>query len=887
MTGGRRRWYNLSLRTKLALYLALSALLPLLAVVGVGTHVTVAPLERGLMDQTRHTSLISLNLLLRQVQRISAETARVAGDPELHELVALEPELLERYLSSRAGRLHQRGLVEVALIDHQVVARMAPTGSAGLRKLRSGENSEALLRALDYERYLSFDLIGGELVIQASAPIVDSMFVLRGAVITTVPLDEKMADYIRGVVGADVGFLVGSTPVASTFVDRSGLRLAGVFPSRRCAKEVFWGRTALSVQRVGGREYALAFAPVQTVEGKRIGMMSVGVSREELNVAKASASRSLYLGGLGGLIFALVLAYVVGRRITVPISRLHGTTQAIAAGKLDVEVVDETEDEIGDLARAFQQMAEALREHEERLAARVREISTLHQIGRAVSSVISLDQVLLLVVQEVSEVLGAERGALMLLDDDGVPRLRAHVGLLEVKGEVAAPPRWVELARGVVGEHSARVEGTTLAVPLETREHVLGALVVARRDRADGFSEGDLRLVVTFCDQAATAIENARLYAEVRAFSQELERKVEQRTAELRRTNDELQSALTELKEAQSALIHSEKMAGLGTLAAGIAHEINTPAGAIQGSIQTLGSTMQRLVQRLQAIVAGVKEPAQVTAFLDEVDRVRASAPDAPPVSPTELRTRARELAAALQEGGIAAPRRLARRIVEAGAESLAPRVVQLAASVEPAQLVGAVEDIVFLERSSRSIQTAIRSIVRLVGTLKRYSHTDQSAVEEVDLTETIETTLTILHNELRYGITVSRNYGTLPRIPVYVDELNQVWTNIIQNAAQAMEGKGEIAIETFESGESIGVRITDSGPGIPPQDIARLFEPFFTTKPRGEGTGLGLSIVRQIVDKHGGSIQVDTRPGKTSFTVVLPAAGPPEQPPGADLGTA
>ncbi len=250
----------------------------------------------------------------------------------------------------------------------------------------------------------------------------------------------------------------------------------------------------------------------------------------------------------------------------------------------------------------------------------------------------------------------------------------------------------------------------------------------------------------------------------------------------------------------------------------------------------------------------------------------------ATPLAPTEVRRRQRELALALQERGFSDCQRLSRRLVEARAVEMVDTIELIAPKVDPDLVAGLLEDLAFLNKSALSIQTCIASIVRLVGTLKTYTHTDQACLEEADLTEGIETTLTILHNVLRYGIKISRNYGDLPRVPVYVDELNQVWTNLIQNSAQAMGGEGELAIETFQEGEMVGVRITDNGPGIPEEHRSQIFEPFFTTKARGEGTGLGLSIVQTIVEKHGGTIKVDSTPGETSFRVLLPQAGPPAE---------
>jgi signal transduction histidine kinase len=871
-----RRGIVLSLKTKLALALAFAALLPLLIVVGVGARLTLGRLERGVRDQTRETARISLNLLLRRVQRLSDETARLAADPELHELVALEPDLVPRYLRTRA-KLRSAGLVEVFLINRRAVGRASPE-EGRFRALHSRPRSTALNRALNFERYLSVDKVGGRLVIQAAAPVVDAMFVLRGAVVTTLPLDDQMADYIRGVVHAEIGFIAGVTPVASTFVDQTGLRLSGVYPPANLVKQVQWGETALAVQTFAGREYAVAFVPLQTVKGRRIGMLSVGVSLEGLSRAKASAARSIFLGGLGGVIFALALAYVFGRRITIPLARLHRSTQAIAAGNLHLRIPAETDDEIGDLARAFSKMTDALREHEERLAARVREITTLHQIGRAVSSVLSLDAVLHLVVEEVTEVLGAERGALLLDQGDGALIPRAAVGLPDTVAGPQIPEGWEAMAQQVVERHAARVESGTRAVPLETRDHVVGALVVAHRSGGGGFSEGDMRLVTTFCDQAATAIDNARLYDEVRAFSEDLELVVERRTAELKATNAELQRTLTELKAAPYQLSHSEKMAALGTLVAGVAHEINTPAGAIKGSIQMLDETLQRLLERMRTFVASGLTPEETTAFIEGVLRARRLLHQAEQLAPTEVRRRQRELAVELQERGFSDCQRLSRRLVEARAVEMVDTIELIAPKVEPDLVAGLLEDLAFLNKSALSIQTCIGSIVRLVGTLKTYTHTDQACLVEAELTEGIETTLTILHNVLRYGIKISRNYGDLPRVPVYVDELNQVWTNLIQNSAQAMGGEGEIEIETFQEGEMVGVRITDNGPGIPEEHRSQIFDPFFTTKPRGEGTGLGLSIVQTIVEKHGGTISVDSARGETTFRVLLPLAGPPAE---------
>jgi GAF domain-containing protein/HAMP domain-containing protein len=679
MAAGRR--LHLSLRTKLAIALGAAALIPLGLVSAVGLRVALGRLDRSLTVQARQTAQIALNLLLRQVQHSSRDASHMAADPELHELLVLEPSLVGGYLQSFLETSEPR-LVEVVLRDRRVVARGSTGELSRFSRIGVRPDSLALERSLDYERHLSIAEQDGQLVIQASAPVVDSMFVLRGAVVMTTPLDEHMADYIKGVVQADISFLAGSPsssdgarPLASTFVDSTGQRLPGVTAPPEVARRVLRGGTEDRVQQVAGHEYAVVYTPLQAVTGQRLGIMAVAISREGLRRAQASATRSLALGGAGSLIFALVLAYLMGRRITIPLERLHRSTRSIAAGDLEHEVVVETQDEIGDLARAFQTMTSALREHQERLAARVREILTLHQIGRAVSSVLSLDQVLHLVVTEVASVLGAERGALLLRGKDGSLQLRDEVGLPRLDNAPQLPTAWLQMGAEVLERHAATVTGTVLAVPLETRERGVGALVMARREGGGAYSEADLRLVVTFADQAATAIENARLYGEVSAFSAELEDTVRKRTAELLSTNQELAQTLDELRDTQAALIQQERMAGLGLLVAGVAHEINTPAGAIQGSAQMLGETLQRLVGRMSQFVQSGLRGEEARQLFDQIEQSRRSLSRGGMLSPAEVRRRARELSAVFEKHGIADANRLARRLLEAGAGGMAEQV--------------------------------------------------------------------------------------------------------------------------------------------------------------------------------------------------------------------
>jgi len=180
--------------------------------------------------------------------------------------------------------------------------------------------------------------------------------------------------------------------------------------------------------------------------------------------------------------------------------------------------------------------------------------------------------------------------------------------------------------------------------------------------------------------------------------------------------------------------------------------------------------------------------------------------------------------------------------------------------------------ELVSVHNSAQTIVTASDRATKVVLALKSYAHHDSTGVKvQTNLIDGIETALTLYHNQLKHGVEVIRQYNDLPTILAFPDDLNQVWTNLLQNALQAMNYKGTLTIATTVLAETLQVEITDTGSGIPLDLQAKIFEPFFTTKAMGEGSGLGLSIARRNIDKHGGAIAVESVPGKTTFTVSLP----------------
>jgi signal transduction histidine kinase len=761
--------------------------------------------------------------------------------------------------------------------------------------LEPAGSSPVIQRALAYERTVSVERARDRLVVRAALPLCDPALRMLGAAVVTVPIDGTVVDRLKAALGAgrEVGIYVGREPNASTFMAATGARLVGpALPPQLHGPGV--DGSAVVPLEVDGHPYSVAFGQLQDVNAEPVGLLAVAVDREPLAVARRRAITTLIAGACAALALAILLSNLLARRMTRPLQDLHAGALAVARGDLDTGMAVDTDDEIGDVAEAFRIMTRSLKENQEGLAARVRELVTVHQVGRAVSTVVDLGQVLRSVTTEVLAVLGGRTVAIALAVDGvrgGAPRFEvrafagdaignklaalaagvAALGRARRTPAVEADPQLMESAQ------AAGLTGPVIAAPLTLKERMVGVILVGRLGEAP-FGEADLRLLVTFADQTATAIENARLYTEVRAFSEVLEARVRARTAELEQANAEIERALRELGEAQGQLIHSEKMAGLGMLVAGIAHEVNSPAAAVQGLVDALQDTVRRLGHCAEGVSALGLPPESMRRFFQIVDDLLPELIASPLTTSIESRQQNRRLRTTL--AGAAGEAEAAVVLSELGptGERVAPALRDLASGRSLTPLAGYLREVAFLARTAGTIRSAIGSIRRIVGALKRYSRLDEAPLERVDVHAGIEDTLVILSHQLKYGengVTITRSFGSLPPIAAYVGELNQVWTNLIHNAIQAMDGRGEILIETTTLGGEIEVAIQDNGPGIVPEVASRIFEPFFTTKAKGEGTGLGLSICARIVEKHGGNIRVDSRPGRTRFEVRLPIEGP------------
>ena len=336
----------------------------------------------------------------------------------------------------------------------------------------------------------------------------------------------------------------------------------------------------------------------------------------------------------------------------------------------------------------------------------------------------------------------------------------------------------------------------------------------------------------------------------------------------LRYKNEELADALQKLKIAQQELVQSEKMAALGQLIAGIAHEINTPLGAIQASISNISTALDNSLQQLPQLFQQLS-PAILGDFFALLE---IALQNSETLSFREERQLRRQLKQELEAREINDASSIAAALVKIGLTKDIARFMPLLQEENNSLIVEAVCNLSLQKSNSQNIMLAVARASKMIFALKSYIRSDRALQKEkAQLTEGIDLVLAIYNNQLRQGINVRKIYGDIPQIMCYLEELNQVWTNLIHNAIQAMNGKGNLEITVGQQQNNIFVQVTDSGCGIPPDIQEKIFEPFFTTKPPGEGSGLGLDIVRKIIDKHQGTIEVESQPGQTTFTVWLP----------------
>ena len=370
--------------------------------------------------------------------------------------------------------------------------------------------------------------------------------------------------------------------------------------------------------------------------------------------------------------------------------------------------------------------------------------------------------------------------------------------------------------------------------------------------------------------------ETGKIVYAIAAFQDITERKqAEKLISEYNRTleiqvaerTQELAQALNDLKATQDELIQSAKLAALGQLIAGIAHEVNTPLGAIRSSAGNISKFLDQTLEQLPTLFQSLS-PEDSASFLALLQR---SLQQESSFSTKEERQFKRALRRQMENSEIENADLIAERLVIMGISDEIDAFVPLLKRTDSFQILDIAYKLSELKRGTATINTSTDRASKVVFALKTYARYDQSGEMTLShLNEGIETVLTLYQNQLKQGVEVIRNYAEIPPVPCYPDELNQVWTNLIHNALQAMDNRGTLTIDVTQVNKQAKISITDSGCGIPEEIQSKIFEPFFTTKPAGEGSGLGLDIVKKIIDKHQGHIKFESIPGQTTFTVLF-----------------
>ena len=409
-----------------------------------------------------------------------------------------------------------------------------------------------------------------------------------------------------------------------------------------------------------------------------------------------------------------------------------------------------------------------------------------------------------------------------------------------------------------------------------TQSNEIGKLGYAFNQMAESIQQSQKALEEANATLEHRVMERTKELLQANEMVLSSEEELKQNLEELQSTQEVLQeqknaleNTLQELQNAQTHLIEAEKMAALGQLIAGVAHEINTPLGAIRSSVNNIRSSLGNSIEGLPAFFAALTVEQREAFF----KLMEAATHKDMNISAREERAYKRALKNDFETKQYENIDELADMLVDMGIYTHASMYECIFQVPENAKIIQVAYNLSGLERSAATIDIAAERAAKIVFALKNYARQGHAEeMEEASLAVGMDTVLTIYHNTLKQGVEVVTDFQFTDNIPCYIDQLNQVWTNLIYNAIQAMEYKGKLMVSIKREGEQAVVRVQDTGKGIPLEIQDKIFKPFFTTKPIGEGSGLGLDICKKIVEKHHGEMYFETEMGVgTTFIVKLP----------------
>lgn len=396
-----------------------------------------------------------------------------------------------------------------------------------------------------------------------------------------------------------------------------------------------------------------------------------------------------------------------------------------------------------------------------------------------------------------------------------------------------------------------KITESIICFPLTLNEKKIGIITI-QSYKKDAYTDYHLNIIKNIAVYVSIALDNANAYNQIGLQKEKIEQ------------------TFFELQNTQAQLIQSEKMAALGLLIAGIAHEINTPLGAIRASASNILNTLLQTLGELPGFTKSLDRESEICFFtLLKISLLKEVS-----VSPKEERTYRKELIKKLDEQNFEDSETIADFFVDMGIYDDFTPFVHILRQENYLTILQMAYKLSSMYRSSVTINTATDKASKVVFALKNFAHFDTSGVRvKSNIINGIDTVLVLYQNLLKHGIELVKNYSEIPETMCFPDELNQVWTNIIHNAIHAMKNKGTLTIDVCHEpvNHEIRVSFTDTGCGISADNQKKIFQPFFTTKAQGEGSGLGLDIARKIVEKHNGRISFESVPGKTTFFVFLP----------------